>query len=609
MKTSRRLAFLAAILLTAGIGQAAVDDLTDIVPEGAPMVTYIADVQGSMAQWEASPMGRLWEDPQVRAFFSPLRDELEISRWDEVVRRETGHGIDEIKAMFTGDLVVFVEDFEISLDEGAEDFDFKMAMAVAVGDNADEVERMILEQEQKFADEASDNPGEDGTEIRYETRDFRGIELHIEEAYEEDELSLETAWAVVEGVWVFASPAESLERAVAGILDGGLETTVHSGASFETVSRHIRSSDSWFFMDIDPWMPSVRAMVDAGVSAAAEAGSPFPIDPQALIDALGIEAMQAVFATFEFDDRTMVMDFGATYTEDRGLIKLLAYGPGEAPRATYIPIDSDTFSTGTYDFAGAWAALVGIVNGINPALMGLASMQLESSLQNAGIELDLKRDLLDNLTGEIATVQNLGGITGETLADINLEQDQVIILGIRQQEALENVIEGLKTIIGQGSEFFSPREFEDHTIFTLDFSQAEGEAPGDQGAYAVTDEYFLISIGSSQTLEKVLLKMGSRDASIWKQPAVRQAVALLPDGATSIQYQDVAAVGDLIFHGIALFDGFDATEDGEDVRICDPTAIPDPGTVGKYIESAVNGVWKDDRELLIRVYVLPADKK
>ncbi len=103
--------------------------------------------------------------------------------------------------------------------------------------------------------------------------------------------------------------------------------------------------------------------------------------------------------------------------------------------------------------------------------------------------------------------------------------------------------------------------------------------------------------------------MGSRDASIWKQPAVRQAVALLPDGATSIQYQDVAAVGDLIFHGIALFDGFDATEDGEDVRICDPTAIPDPGTVGKYIESAVNGVWKDDRELLIRVYVLPAEKK
>ena len=609
MKNHHVVVLLAAALLTAGLGQASVNDLTEIVPAGAPMVVYVADVPASIGSWEASPLAELWNDPQVRAFFAPLRDELETDRWDELVRAETGHSLEEIKAMLTGDLVFFVEDFDISLEEGAEDADFKLALAAAVGDNAAEIERMILEQEQKVADAAVEDPDADTSEIRHETREYRGVDLHIEQVYEEDELTLETGWAVVEGVWTVATPLESLERAVAAILDGGLESTVRSGANFETVGKHIRKADSWFFMDIDPWMPSVRAMVDAGASAAAEAGSPFPVDSALLIDALGIDAMQAVFATFAFADRTMVMDFGATYTEDKGLIKLLAYGPGEAPRAAYIPVDSDTFTTGVFDFADAWAALVGIVNGINPSLVGLASMQFESSLQQAGVELDLKRDLLDNLTGEVASIQNLGGISGETLADLQLEQDQVIIAGIKQREALENVIEGIKTIVGQGSDFFVQREFENHTIYTLDMPHAEGEEPGEDIAYVVTDEHLLVSIGSPATLETVLLKMKSDGESVWKQPKVRRAVGLLPDGASAIQYQDVSATGDLIFHGIALVDGFGANGDGEDGRMCDPEAIPDRGTVGRYIESAVNGVWKNGRELLVRAYVLPAGKK
>jgi hypothetical protein len=609
MKNRHVAVLLAAVLLVGSLVQASVRDLTEIVPAGTPMVVYVADVPASIGSWEASPLAELWNDPQVRAFFAPLRNELEIDRWDELVRAETGHSLEELTAMLTGDLVFFVEDFDLSLAEGAEDADFKLALAVAVGDNAAEIERMILAQERKVAEDATEDSDASPSEVRHETREYRGIELHVEQVYEEDALTLETGWAVVEGVWAVATPLESLERAVAAILDGGLESTVRSGANFETVSKHIRNADSWFFMDIEPWIPSVRAIIDEGARAAAEAGSPFPVDSAALIDALGIDSMQAVFATFGFADRTMVMDFGATYTEDKGLIKLLAYGPGEAPRAGYIPVDSDSFTTGVFDFTDAWSALVGIVNGINPSLMSLASMQLESSLQQAGVELDLKRDLLDNLTGEVASIQNLGGISGETLIDIQLEQDQVIIAGIRQREALENVIEGLKTIFGQGSDFFAQREFDNHTVFTLEMPQAEGEDPGDDIAYVVTDEYLLVSIGSPATLEKVLLKMKSDGESVWKQPKVSRAVGLLPDGPSAIQYQDVSATGDLVFHGIALVDGFGSNGGEEDVRICDPEAIPDRGTVGRYIESAVNGVWTTGRELLVRVFVLPAGKK
>jgi len=83
---------------------------------------------------------------------------------------------------------------------------------------------------------------------------------------------------------------------------------------------------------------------------------------------------------------------------------------------------------------------------------------------------------------------------------------------------------------------------------------------------------------------------------------------MLPDGASAVQYQDLVAVGDLVFHAIALTETI-KTDDEEDLRFCDPSAIPDPGIVGQYLSSSVSGVWKDDRSIVIRSHILPADKE
>ena len=598
--------FIVVILCVAGPGQTAVDDLTEIVPVGAPVVYYVADVPNTLEEWEKSPLADLWKDPQIQAFFGPLREEIKIDNWDTMVRKETGYGLDEIKGMFTGDMVVYIGDMKFVLDEGAEDMDFSIAMLVTVGENASKLENLILEQENKAAEK--EEAEERDSETTNEIREFRGIDMHVEGTYEGDELTEETGWAVVDGVWAFGSPIESLEQAITSILDGGVDNQLRSGPNFRTISQHTRSADSWLFIDIDPWIPMVRAVLNEGLAAAQEAGSPFPLDPATLMDALGIEAMQALFSTFDFKDRAMATDFGLTYTEDRGLIKLLAYGPEEAPRPTFIPEDSDSFTTAYFDFDGAWSALVDIVNGINPALMGMAAMQLQSMVQGAGAELDLKRDLLENLTGEMVSIQNLDGIVGDTIADLQLEQDQVIVLGIQQREALENTMETIKGMVGQGSQLFSEREFEGYTIFTLDLPQAEGEAPGSKIAYVITDTQCLISVGSPATLEKVLLKIGAKGGSVWKAASVRRALGQLPEGASALQYQDLVSMGDLIFHAISVADSIQTGEDGDEFQICDPSAKPDPGILGKYLSSGVSGVWKDDKSLVIRTLVLPTDR-
>lgn len=605
IRTLLHRAFLVTLLLClTTAGHAAVDDLTRVVPAGVPMVAYVTDVPDAMSQWDASPLAELWNDPQVRKFFAPLRKELEADRLDEKIREQTGFDLDEIKEMLTGDLVVFIDDLEIVLEDGEEDLDLSVTLLATVGENAGRVEQMLLEAETGDIDLEED---EDEDTTTSEVREFRGVDLHIKSEVEGGEGIEEIGWATVDGVLAVASPVVSLERAVAGILDGGIDNSLRSGANFGTITEHIDAADSWFFVDVHAWLPLLRTAMDEGLAAAQGAGNPFPVEQTRLMTALGVEAMQAIFGSFNFNDRIMEMNLGITFTENRGLIKLAAYGPDTAPRPTSIPVDSDSFTTASFDFQSSWAALVEIVNGINPSLMGMAAMQLQSMTQNAGVELDLRRDLLENLTGEMASIQNIDGITGDTFADLQIEQDQVFSFGIHQPEALANAIGVIEEMAGGGAEFFSSREFEGHTIFTLDLPRAEGEKPGSQFAYAVTDGHLLISVGSPATLEEVLLKLGKSKPSVWKLPEVRRALGKLGEGAAVVQYQDLRSVGDMVFHAIALADGF-RPGDGEDVRICDPSAIPDPGIVGRYLASGVSGVWKNDREMVVRALVLPAEK-
>jgi len=598
---------LCCLVAIAGASDTAAGDLTDAVPAGSPLVVYVADAPDMLQQWETSPLAKLWDDPQVKAFFAPLRQELAGGSWGAKEGDEAGLGFNEITKMLDGDLVLYVEDLEVELDDGAEDADFSGAVLVSVGDNAEAVKTMMLAQENRLIEASRKDDADPAAEsVTTMTKEYRGVELRTMDITGGDD-DLQAGWAVAQGVLAVASPAEALERAVGAILDGGAGAALDTGTNFTSAAAHVEPADSWLFIDMAPLVPVVRELAETAAATAQEAGSPFPIDPDTLVQALGVDAMQALFATFSFEKSTMAMDFGLTYTDNRGLVKLLAYGPGEAPRPGYIHSGADSFTTGVFSFADAWSALLEIINGVNPALTAMAAMQLQSTAQNAGVELDLKRDLLDNLTGEITTIQNVSDISGTKIADLELQQDQVMVIGIADREALENAVAGLTAIAGQGAELFAERSIEDHTVFALELPKAEGEGPTNEISYVITDEHLLISIGTPATLETTLGAMSTEKISVWKEPKVRRALAALPKGASAIQYQDPTNLGDLLFRGIAAADELNL-DDEEDFRICDPKAIPDAGIVGTYFSSAINGVWKDDHQIVVRAKILPAAK-
>jgi hypothetical protein len=408
----------------------------------------------------------------------------------------------------------------------------------------------------------------------------------------------ELSWAVFDGLAAMGSEPAVLERIISDVRRGGAAEPLVDSSSYETVERFLSSTDISWFYDLERLMPLVLTAMREEMDS--NQATMFPVDPDALYSALGLDALRAAFLGVRLDADKLSADMGVSYLQNRGLVKVLAYGPGEAPRPNFIPTDLVSFGTASFDFAAAWGAVEEILNGINPGLLAMGGAQLNTMIQNAGVELDLRRDLLENLGGDIIMGQSPPTLPSETQGQPELfQQSQVVAFSVQQRQSFELVLETLKGMAGQGSELFDEREYLGTTIYTLKLEDATGTV-----AYALTDKHFLLSFGGPTALESMLVSMADPGDSVWKAPKVRSAVSVLPDGAAAISYQDLAVTGLTMFQAIAQMASM--SPDGE-LTICDPEEVPSQDVLASYLGPAVSGVYRDQKSLVVRMKVLPAE--
>ncbi len=597
MQRARLAAVAAAVLLAVAAGRpGAAAALDDLVPADAAVVVTVRDVAATVDRWTSTPFADLWDDPQIARFFAPLRASLEGERWDEMVDAETGYDVDRLLDLVTGDLVLYMPRRAETATEGVEGLASVVALA-EVGEGAAELERRILARQEA---RSGQDKGEGG--IVWVTRSFSGVDMRVDRQQNAGGFDEQLSWAVFDGLVALASSPALLEQVISDRQRGSAAQPLGSSTAYASVSRFLRGRDATVFIDLERVLPPLRAALRDALGD--DSSSPIPVDPDALYNALGLDGLRAAFATLTMSDSGLDLDMGLTYGSDQGLVKLLAYGPGEAPRTRLIPSDAVNFGTARFDFATAWQALEDIVNRVNPSLLAMAGAQVSAMIQNAGVELDLRRDLLDNLDGEVFVVQRPPVATTSSRDEPpSVTQSQVVGLRVRQRQGFELALETLKTMAGRGSQLFESRDYLDTTIYSLALAPAGGQTTV---AYAFSGDYFLLSLGTTSVLESVLMAARDRGSSVWRTPRVQRAVDMLPAGASAINYQDLATSGQAAFQGLAMLASVDPT--GE-LAICDPSAVPDSEVLGSYLGPAVGGVYKDGTALIARVKVLPPDTR
>jgi len=569
--------------------------LETILPIDSALVLMIEDVPAFLETWPESPLGSVWNDPQVKRFFQPLRERMQLDRWEELTRETTGFPLSEILSKLGGQAAILLHDFE-TVDSWDEETLVPVALVAVVPDGGEMLEALMgldLENQRSELEEG----------VRFEEfeEEFRGETIHIRKRLSEDGERIEEGWGMIDGYAVVAQPKELFLEIVANIKDGGADRTLSRNAAFTQLKKRGSQGDVLLYCDLTPLI----SLLEASFAEEGSSGepNPFGVTTDKIFDSLGLRNLEGLYVSARLAKSETVVDAGLLYGDDSGIVKLLAYRPGPVDLPSFVPDGVATAGVSNFSIPQAWQVLRELLNTLGPA-SGMLDMYLQQFSTSAGF--DLEESLIGSLGDHMVSAQfyKQPSEPGETPSLDEMEN--LLGIALNDRQTLEMALEGLKGMLGPGLELFDEREYLGQTIYVtkdavLGAAQPEG-SPAAQIAYTLTDEYFLMAFGSSAPIESVLSQGDRARGSIWKRKDVRTALGRLPRDAASLMYYDVASLMGAALKSIATvqeFAGSDEEDSEESGQLCDPEALPGAETLGQYFGIGVGAIEKGPGGLFI----------
>jgi hypothetical protein len=522
--------------------------------------------------WDASPMARTWNDEQVVKYLAPLRTAMKIDTWDEQARAATGKTLRELLALAKGQVLIALPASAVADAIGGTAAagglpPLPALIAVELGDNADAVEKLAAE-----AGAKSEN-------LHVETTNYAGVLVHT---------SLEPApkgggkpgtpmvTAMCQGDWLLSPSYEQVCAAIDAIKKGGLPNALGRSEAFLRARERAGSAQLLGFGNF----PVIYPVLLAAAKKQPPAGGPFT--PEGLLNGLGLDSWREAFYSLDFGEKEIRQTIGLGWGEERGLMKVLAFGPGAAVRPDWAPARWINASAGKFDLRAAYAALLEMLGTINPAL--LADVQGEIKGMSAQMGLDLQRDLIGSLGSDVVMATALPVGADPTKPPAPDQFDQIYAVALENPAAFTKAVEAVKGMVfgPAAGQMFTKRDYLGQTLYTFTPPSAPG-APPEPGSsrsitYAIADHMLFLGVGSPATVEADLQVMADKHDSFWDKAEVKAALATVPDEANSIQVTDLRV---LVAGMLGMLSNLPLPV-GPAGGWVDPTAKPDPGSLTHY---------------------------
>ncbi len=566
---SRALLASLLILISGVLRAAPVLPLTDLVDERTMAVLSIADTPALLRGWDGSPFARTWGDAQVVKFFAPLREQIKIEEWDADAKAATGCTVRELLALAEGEALLAVPATDLSKTDKTNTPPFLLALRV--GAHVDQLEKLL-------ADTALKN------EVREETEIFAGATVHVRPLKKTTEGAKERVlvWAIVDGTWLLSLEKERVFVAIDALRRGGVDGALGKSEPFLRVRERCNDAQVLFYLNVAALYPVLRDTVSA---QAGTDGKPRPLglDPKTVLSGLGIDAIGEAYGSLRFGEKETRIDFGLTYTAERGLLKLLAYGTGVSSQPNWIPAKWPCVSTARFDLGLAYAGLEELLASISPMLFGMAQGQIHA--WNLKLGIDLKRDLVGSLGDEVVSGVALPPDLDAGTTPRWDQMDQLFAISLKNVEAFTKAIEALKQLSGPAADrLFTKRDYLGQTLYTASQQGPAGATSRRGLTYAIANRTVLIGLGSPATVENALQGMADNQGLFWKRDDIKAALADMPADISGIQFQDLRVLVASLFETIAHLQDADtkAKSSGQGKPFVDVSAKPDPEVIALY---------------------------
>jgi hypothetical protein len=558
------LAALAALAANAFAAAPASPPLTDLVDDQTAFAFVVPDAAALVKGWDASPFAKTWGDEQVVKFLAPLRQQMKIDQWDEQAKAATGKSVRELLALAKGGAIVALPASAIAdAISGPASAMPPVLLAVELGDNAATVEKLALDAARK------------NERLRVETTNYAGVLVQTSSApvaKAGGSAAVPTVTAMCQGVWLLSPSYERVCAAIDAIKKGGLSNALGRSEGYLRAQKRAGPAHAVFYGSFPAlYSPLLATLKKQLPPAGTENGPPFTAE--GLLTGLGLDALRELVFTLQFDAKETRITGGLTYAEERGLVKLLAYGPGPAVRPTWASPKWFSVAADKFDLRAAYASLEEMVANISPELFATVQDQIKAAGTEAGI--DFKRDLVGSLGSDLLVAQSLP--PGADPAKPKLEQaDTLIALSLENPAAFIRAIEAVKrmALAEAAEQFFTKREYLGQTLFTF---SPPGAPPDYKGfSYAVAGRTLLLGVDSPAMIETALQNMAEKRDSFWTRTDVRAVLADVPEGAVDVHAQDFGLAVNAIFGALAGL----PVPGGE--SLTDRAAAPDPARIARH---------------------------
>lgn len=535
---------LATALLPASVGVAASPSLDQLVPAGPAFFVALEDMPNLRANFGRSAPGLVWNEPEIERFLAPLWANPGYTEMLKTLEEESGSNPSELLGFATGDVLLTVPADSLKLNKSKGDAD--ALLMIEVGENQPKILELISQHQAKVK---ADGPVVDTTE------DYNGVTLNMIAKKDEAEAPAESGegespepakqpvWAIHEGRWIIGTNRALVTGALDALAAGGLAEALAGDPAYRVLQDGASGMPSFSFrVDFRAIYPVLVASIEAERDPQ-QPPNPMGADPLNIVNALGLDALNGLSGAGRIaEDGAMTGDFALTYSEARGLVNLLAYRDGPVTKPDWVPAAWVNVSSQNFSLGDVYEELERILDRVSPMLSGMALGQVRAF--DRQLKIDIKRDLVGNLgPAMISAVTMPGGASAENPPAYD-EMEQFFAFALADSAAFERTVEALK------GKFLPPtggpletREYLGRKLHV--FSPTANGAPGAKGfAYAITDGWLLVGIGSSGPVEAAIQGMHKPDAaaSFWARSDMRPVFEAMPAAAISVQATDLSTL-------------------------------------------------------------------
>lgn len=492
---------LTGILAFSSVSALAADKVVSAdqrLPPGVLLYVTSPNVVTTYNQFMKTSAGDLLRDPGLQKFFDQVK--ALVKEGQEKAEEELKLPLKDLVDLFSGEVAVAVVR-PVGQPLG-------WVSLIQIGDRQSTLDTLLTR--------ARESVDED-KKVTIETEDLDGTKVSVititDSEEEEDAVPVSFSYCVKDGVFVAGSDVGVLET-VLERWDGSSDEVFANNQIYQTILKKCTSDAAvkpnaiWF---VDP-----VGLLASGLSMTPQTQN---FAGMIYMPTLGLTGLKAIGGTYELDtkdfdqvSRSMVYLEGAP----TGIVKIFQLRSSPVSIPAWVPADAGQYLSFDWDIKGAYEAIESIYDSfLGPGRFAMATANV---LEQAGVNLKLKPDVIDVLSGKIEGYYNPGATSPEDFKG-------VFSIGVTDSAKGQKLVEGLWTLAG-GS---TSSSFEGATLF---------QGAGDDAPLVAAVKGNAIFLSTNQDNLKTAL-VSRTGPSLVDSENFKAVKKFLPANVSMLSYNDV----------------------------------------------------------------------